>query len=139
MSVIARFATAAAAIAVLIAGSLFVTVPASALTATNYTPAALAEAQAGGKPFLIDFFATWCSTCRAQERVIEGLIEVNPAYRDIPIIRVDWDEHERGELVRSMGIPRRSTLVVMDGTTELGRIVAGTGKDQIAELLDLAL
>ena len=123
----------------LIVGALFVSAPASALSATSYTPAVLAEAQASGKPFLIDFFASWCSTCKAQERVIEGLIEENPAYGEIEIIRVDWDENERGDLVRDMAIPRRSTLVVMEGTTELGRIVAGTGRDQIAELLDLAL
>ena len=139
MSTIARIATVAVAIATLVAGSLFVSLPASALTVTTYTPAVLSQAQASGKPFLIDFFATWCTTCKAQERVIEGLIEENPSYGAIPIIRVDWDEHERGELVRSMGIPRRSTLVVMEGTSELGRIVAGTGKAQIAELLDLAL
>ena len=139
MTIITRLIAGAAAIAVLIVGALFVAAPASALSATSYTPAVLAEAQASGKPFLIDFFASWCSTCKAQERVIEGLIEENPAYGEIEIIRVDWDENERGDLVRDMAIPRRSTLVVMEGTTELGRIVAGTGRDQIAELLDLAL
>ena len=139
MRAIFRFIAGAAAVAVLAIGSLLVVAPASALTATNYTPASLAAAQASGKPFLIDFFATWCTTCKAQERAIEGLIEENPAYGDIPIIRVDWDENERGELVRAMGIPRRSTLVVMAGETELGRLVAATGRDQIAALLDLAL
>jgi thioredoxin 1 len=110
-----------------------------ALSVTTYTPDTLAAAQASGKPFLIDFYATWCTTCRAQERVIEGLMEENPEYRAIPVIRVDWDEHERGDLVRDMQIPRRSTLVVMQGTAELGRLVAGTGKDQIRALLDLAI
>jgi len=139
MRAISRFFTAIAAAAVVAIGSLAIVAPASALTATDYTPAALAEAKASGKPFLIDFFATWCTTCKAQERVIDALIEENPAYGEIPIIRVDWDEHERGDLVRNMGIPRRSTLVIMAGETELGRIVAGTGHDEIAELLDLAL
>ena len=119
--------------------AIFATAPAKALDVTPYTPDTLAAAQQTGEPFLIDFFATWCSTCRAQERVIESLMEENPAYRDIQIIRVDWDEEERGELVRSMQIPRRSTLVVMQGTAELGRLVAATAPQEIRALLDLAL
>ena len=135
-----RSLAAAMAALVLIAGSVLLAAgSASALSTTPYTPSALAAARASGKPFVINFFATWCTTCRAQERVIESLVEENPAYGEIAIIRVDWDEHERGELVRDMGIPRRSTLVVMEGATELGRVVAATGRDQIAALLDLAL
>jgi thioredoxin 1 len=38
-----------------------------------------------------------------------------------------------------MNIPRRSTLVVLKGNKELGRIVAGTAKDDIKALMDLAL
>jgi thioredoxin 1 len=112
--------------------------PARALEVTPYTPQVLAAAQSSGEPFVLDFFATWCSTCKAQDRVIHDLAAQNPAYDRINVIRVDWDEEERGELVRSLGIPRRSTLVVMRGETELGRLVAATGKDAIAALLDLA-
>src|SRR5690606_8628735 len=122
MTVFSRRLAIAAFVATLVTGGLLAAAPASALTATPYTPATLTAAQQSGKPFLIDFFATWCTTCRAQQRVIEGLIEENPAYGAIPIIRVDWDENERGELVRDMAIPRRSTLVVMQGDTELGRL-----------------
>jgi thioredoxin 1 len=104
----------------------------------DYSEQALAEAAASGEPYLIDFFATWCSTCAAQDRVLEGLAAESAAYAAIPIIRVDWDEHSRGDLVRNMGIPRRSTLVMMRGTTELGRLVADTRRDAIAGLLDLA-
>lgn len=109
-----------------------------ALDVITYTKETLASAADSGKPYLIDFFATWCTTCAAQERVLEGLYGENPAYAAISIVRVDWDENSRGELVRDMGIPRRSTLVLMRGTTELGRLVAETGKDAIADLLNLA-
>jgi thioredoxin 1 len=104
----------------------------------DYSESALAELAASNQPYLIDFFATWCSTCAAQERVILGLADENPAYAAIPIVRVDWDQHSRGDLVRQMGIPRRSTLVMMRGTTELGRLIADTRRDAIAGLFDLA-
>ena len=106
---------------------------------TEYTPEAVAAARASGKPFLLDFFAPWCTTCRAQERVISGLLQNNPAYREIQIIRVDWDTNRTGPLVAELQIPRRSTLVVMQGTVELGRIVADTREANIAALLDLAI
>lgn len=118
---------------------LAVTRPASAAAhVIDYSETTLAELAASNQPYLIDFFATWCSTCAAQERVLNGLADESPAYAAIPILRVDWDQHSRGDLVRQMGIPRRSTLVMMRGTTELGRLVADTRRDAIAGLLDLA-
>lgn len=112
--------------------------PANALEVITYTEQSLNEAAESGEPYLIDFFATWCTTCAAQERVLESLAARDPAYAAIPIIRVDWDQHSRGQLVSRMGIPRRSTLVLMQGTTELGRLVADTRESAIAALLDLA-
>jgi len=119
------------------AASIAATGAASALDVITYSEQTLADAQASGKPYLLDFFATWCSTCAAQERVLEGLSS-DPNYGAIPVIRVDWDQHSRGPLVAAMAIPRRSTLVLMTGTTELGRLVADTRPDKIAGLLDLA-
>jgi thioredoxin 1 len=88
----------------------------------------------------LDFKASWCSTCAAQERVINALLQDNSAYaRSISFINVDWDQWADGDLVRQLNIPRRSTLVVLKGDQELGRIVAGTAKDEIKALMDLAL
>jgi thiol-disulfide isomerase/thioredoxin len=109
-----------------------------ALETIEYSPETLRRLQDSGKPFLIDFFATWCVTCAAQERVLAELTAGSAAYRGIPILRVDWDRYGDGELARSLAIPRRSTLVLMRGTTELGRLVAETRMDRIAGLLALA-
>jgi len=98
----------------------------------------LQNAVDGGKPYLLDFSATWCTTCKAQERVMDSLQE-QASYNSIPIIRVDWDENRGGPLVAKLAIPRRSTLVVMQGEVELGRVVAQTSEASIAALMDLAL
>ncbi len=105
-----------------------------------YTPEALAAARAAGKPVFLDFKASWCSTCKAQGRVISALKAENPAYAaGITFIDVDWDMWKDSALVSGMNIPRRSTLVVLKGDAELGRIVAGTGRAEIKALLDMAL
>ncbi|MEM9710394.1 MAG: thioredoxin family protein [Pseudomonadota bacterium] len=107
---------------------------------TPYTPGLVDQELAAGKTVFLDFAAKWCTTCAAQERAINALISDNPAYGDaITFITVDWDEHRRADLTKRLNIPRRSTLVVLKGDQEIGRIVAGTNRSQIKELMDLAL
>jgi len=108
--------------------------------ATLYTPGAAEAVMDAGQIVLLDFWASWCSTCAAQERVLAELKAGNPAYEEkIAFFVVDWDQYGKGELSRSLNIPRRSTLVALKGRNELGRIVAGTGKAEIKALLDRAL
>ncbi len=118
-----------------------VVVPAAAsAVGLDYTPGLVKERLAAGETVFVDFAAHWCTTCRAQERVIADLINANPAYEaNVTFVRVDWDQYSRGELATELSIPRRSTLVVLKGEDELGRIVAGTRKADIQELMDVAL
>lgn len=106
----------------------------------NYTPGLVKERLAAGETVFVDFKADWCTTCRAQERVIGALRAENADYDTaITFINVDWDEFGRGTLAQELNIPRRSTLVVMKGDAELGRVVARTSRGDIQALMDLAL
>lgn len=106
----------------------------------EYTPGLVDARLAAGETLLVDFWASWCSTCRAQSRVIEALRAENPAYdAAMGFVRVDWDADGNGALSQRLNIPRRSTLVVLRGEAELGRIVAGTREGDIRALLDLGL
>lgn len=105
-----------------------------------YTPELLAERLAAGDIVFLDFKASWCSTCAAQERVLAALKAENPDYVEkITFIDVDWDQFGKSAIVKEMKIPRRSTLVVLHGDQELGRIVAQTGRAEIKALMDTAL
>lgn len=111
-----------------------------AVGATPYTPGAAEAAMDAGQIVLLDFWASWCSTCAAQGRVLAALKAETPAYeQNILFFVVDWDQYGKGELSRALKIPRRSTLVALKGRQELGRIVAGTSRDDIKALLDRAL
>ena len=106
----------------------------------NYSEGLVNERLAAGETVFLDFKASWCTTCRAQERVIGQLKGSNPAYEDnITFIDVDWDEFGRSEIVDRYNVPRRSTLIVLKGDQELGRIVAGTSQRDIQALMDTAL
>ncbi|MEJ6396476.1 thioredoxin family protein [Yoonia sp. 208BN28-4] len=106
----------------------------------DYRPGLVNERLAAGETVFLDFKADWCTTCRAQERVIGQLMGSNPAYgENITFINVDWDQHRNSALANDLNIPRRSTLVVLRGNEELGRIVAGTASSEIQALMDTAL
>lgn len=106
----------------------------------DYKPGLVGKELAAGKTVFLDFTATWCSTCAAQGRVIEALKSENAAYdQTISFIDVDWDTYRNDSLTKSLNIPRRSTLVVLRGNKELGRIVAGTSRKDIKKLMDVAL
>ena len=106
----------------------------------DYKPGAIQSALSAGKTVFVDYSATWCSTCARQERVITALRAQNPAYdQAMTFIKVDWDTYKNDTVTKSRNIPRRSTLLVLRGEAELGRIVAGTSEAQIKELLDKGL
>lgn len=106
----------------------------------TYQTGVIEAALGRGETVLVDYSATWCGTCRRQERVIDELRAENLGYdAAMTFVRVDWDDFKSAPVTTSRGIPRRSTLLVLRGDQELGRIVAGTSKEQIKALLDLGL
>lgn len=106
----------------------------------DYTEGLAKAHLAKGEVVFLDFKADWCSTCAAQERAISALMAENPAYAEkITFINVDWDQYGRSDLVKELRIPRRSTLVALQGEAEIGRIVADTKKSTIKALMDQAL
>lgn len=105
-----------------------------------YEPGVLETALADGKTVFVDYSATWCGTCKEQERIITKLLGENPAYEQaMTFVRVDWDTYSGHEVTTSRNIPRRSTLLVLKGDQELGRIVAAVDEAEIKALLDLGL
>lgn len=120
----------------------FLTLSFSALAGSehDYKPGLIQSLLAEGKTLLVDYKASWCTTCARQERVINQLRKENPAYdKAITFVAVDWDEYGRHDVTTSRNVPRRSTLLVLRGNEELGRIVAATSVSDIKALMDKAL
>lgn len=70
---------------------------------------------------------------------MRALLEQNPAYRTVTLMRVDWDTHRNSDLVRDLRIPRRSTLVMFNQGEEVGRVVAQTSEHAIEALFKAVL
>lgn len=106
----------------------------------EYAPGLIKEKLAAGETVFVDYSATWCSTCKRQERIINELRASNPDFdANITFVKVDWDTYSSHEVTTSRNIPRRSTLIMLKGDEELGRIVAGTSSDEIKALIELGL
>jgi thioredoxin 1 len=129
-----------AAVAAFVAIPLAADMSANAATFVDYTPGAIQEALDAGKTVFVDYSATWCGTCKRQERVINALRAADPAYDGAMVfMKVDWDTFKNHQVTKSRSIPRRSTLLVLRGEAELGRLVAATGEDQIRSLMQKGL
>ena len=105
-----------------------------------YKPGVIQALLNEGKTVVADYSASWCSTCKVQERVMDDLCAFNPAYdKAMVFVRVDWDDYGRHTVTTSRKISRRSALLVLRGSEELGRIVAGTRVSDIEELMNLGV
>lgn len=111
-----------AALVILAAG------PAFAQPIRPFSTAALKAAQAKGEPVLIDAFAPWCPTCRAQAPTIDA-ISTSPAYAKLVILRLDYDNQVAEK--KALGINQQSTLIAFKGDKEVGRTLGVTAPDQI--------
>lgn len=121
----------------LIASLVFAPTVLFAGNSVDYTPGLIKSELAAGKTVFVDYAADWCGTCKRQERIISQLRAANPKYdQNLTFIRVDWDKFSGAEVTTSRKVPRRSTLLVLKGDKELGRIVAGTNTQEIQALLD---
>ena len=106
----------------------------------TYIDGVIETALAEGKTVFVDYSASWCSTCHRQERVINALRAQDPAYdAAMTFVKVDCDDYGDHEVAVFRNVPRRSTLIVLRGDAELGRVVAGTSEAQIKELMDTGL
>ena len=117
------------------------TLPFAALAdMVDYKPGLIQSLLDDGKTVFVDFGADWCTTCKRQERVINGLRADNSAYdAAMTFVHVDWDDYGRSDITKDYAIPRRSTLLVLRGADELGRIVAGTRESDIKALMEMGL
>lgn len=101
-----------------------------------FSMAALKAAQANGQPVLVDAFAPWCPTCRAQAPTIDALSRSH-GYDKLVILRLDYDNQLAEK--KALGIRQQSTLILFRGGREVGRTLGVTNPAEIRGFVATAL
>lgn len=86
----------------------------------------------GGKPAIVDFFATWCGPCNAMAPVLEELSDEYAGKLDIYKVDVD-NEPELSALFRIRSIPTL-LFIPADGTPSIN--VGALPKAQLKRIIE---
>lgn len=115
--------------------ALSLTVTAHAAETKPFDQATFQALQAAGKPILIDVYADWCPTCKAQEPIVSELL-TRPQFAGYTRLKVNFDTQK--DVRRIFGVSQQSTFIVFRGGKEVGRSTGDTRRESIASLLGKA-
>src|SRR5262245_22370328 len=86
--------------------------PAVAAEWKLFDAAAFGQAQEEGNSILVDVFAAWCPTCRAQNPILVQLTR-EPKFKDMVVFKIDFDTQK--DDLRALNAQSQSTLIVYKG------------------------
>ncbi len=94
-----------------------------------------AEILAGGKPVLVDFWATWCGPCRAMAPVVDEL----SAEFEGRVVVAKCDVDEASQLPAQYGIRNIPTFIFFKDGQMVDRLVGVNPKSVFVEKLNALL
>lgn len=89
-----------------------------------------------GKTVVVDFYASWCPTCKKQEPILNEIASMK-GYENVVALRADFDKEK--DLKKSLNVSKQSTVVVFKGGKEVSRKTGSTSKDELKKLIDMGL
>lgn len=117
-----------AALGAFVVGASQLTAQANASNWITYDEAEFMMAQKKGKTIVVDVYADWCPTCRAQAPILEDL-RTEKQSSEVLFVKVNFDEEKA--FLRANRIPRQSTVLVFKGMDEVARSVAETNRSRL--------
>lgn len=86
-------------------------------------------------PVLVDFYADWCSRCKAVAPVLEKLAEQYDGR--IRFVKVNVDVNQ--DLTSDLGIVSLPTLILYKAGEIVGSVAGAASKDQLSQAFDKVL
>jgi len=117
-----------AAIGALVVGAMQLSAQSDAAEWQTYDEAEFMMAQGKGKTIVVDVYADWCPTCRAQAPILEEVRKERQNGNTL-FVKVNFDEEKA--FLRDHRIPRQSTVLVFKGKKEIARSIAQTNRAKL--------
>lgn len=119
-------------IGALVVGAMQLNAQVSTAGWQTYDEAEFMMAQKKGKTIVVDVYADWCPTCRAQAPILDELRQER-ASGDVLFVKVNFDEEK--DFLRAHRIPRQSTVLVFGGMEERARSIAETDRTRLRRVV----
>ncbi len=102
---------------------------------TDYSAAAVTEAQSNGKYVLLFFYADWCPTCKVQDPIMTDLFNSLPEDSNVVAFRTDYDTEK--ELKKQYSITLQHSFVLLAPNGEvLTTFVGQNTQNQLLEIIE---
>lgn len=89
---------------------------------------------AGGKPVLVDYFATWCGPCQMMGPILDDMAENYKNIDKVEIVKVDIDELRKpAEKYNIMSVP---TFMLFKNGKDVETMVGMRSQDDLEAKLD---
>lgn len=97
-----------------------------------YSEAAYKKAIGDNKKVFLDFHANWCAVCVGNAPVIEEAFDTS--FMDNVVgFKVDYDKEK--SLEAELGVSSQATLILFQGSDELGRVMGPQTPESLAEFI----
>lgn len=106
--------------------------PADAFETKAFDDQTFKTDQAAGKSIVVDVFAPWCPTCKAQHQVFDTLKD-KPEYANVIFFKVDFDSQK--DVLKALKAQSQSTLIAFKGEKETARSAGETNAAKIEALI----
>ena len=100
------------------------------------TAAELADIEKQGKSAVISTHADWCSTCKAQDKVLSNFMK-DPDYKNVVFYQVDYDNQK--DLLKTIKVRSQSTIIVFKNGKEVARATGDTKEAALSKLTRQAI
>ena len=101
-----------------------------------YDKAKFDQAVQSGAPVIAHVHATWCSTCRRQEELMNDMLK-DARFAKVQAMRVDYDTDK--DFQKAHNVNSRATILVFKGGKEVARVVFDTDPARIKSAVESVL